>query len=42
MCIQEELALVQRKLERSQKIEQKGNSDEVLLEEIREYKVSIT
>lgn len=28
-----------RKLERSQKIEEAGNTDEVLLEEIREYKV---
>jgi len=31
---------VKRKYERSQKIEQMGNTDEVLLEEIREYKVA--
>ena len=39
---QEELASVKKKYERSQKIEQMGNSDEVLLEEIREYKVCQT
>ena len=32
---------MKRKLERSQKIEQMGNTDEVLLEEIREYKVCV-
>ena len=36
---QEEVAKLQRKLERSQKIEQAGAADEVLLEEIKEYKV---
>ncbi|XP_067934649.1 E3 ubiquitin-protein ligase Bre1-like [Watersipora subatra] len=40
--IAEELASVKRKLERSEKIEQMGNTDEVLLEEIREYKEQLT
>lgn len=31
---------MKKKYERSQKIEQMGNTDEVLLEEIREYKVN--
>ena len=34
------MAKLQRKLERSKKIEQVGAADEVLLEEIKEYKAS--
>lgn len=34
------MAKLQRKLERSKKIEAAGAADEVLLEEIKEYKVS--
>ena len=37
--IQEEVAKLNRKLERSKKIEMAGAADEVLLEEIKEYKV---
>ncbi|KAL8597186.1 hypothetical protein ACOMHN_022233 [Nucella lapillus] len=40
--MQEEVAKLQRKLERSQKIEQAGAADEVLLEEIKEYKEQLT
>lgn len=45
MCIvfQEELAILRRKAERMKKMEQAGSSmDEVLLEEIREYKETLT
>lgn len=44
MCImteQEEIAKLQRKLERSKKIEMAGAADEVLMAEIAEYKVSL-
>lgn len=37
---QEEIAKLQRKLERSKKIEMAGAADEVLMAEIAEYKVS--
>lgn len=40
--MQEEVAKLQRKLERSQKIEMAGAADEVLLEEIKEYKEQLT
>lgn len=40
MLLQEEIAKLQRKLERSKKIEMAGAADEVLLAEIQEYKVS--
>lgn len=36
---QEEIAKLQRKLERSKKIEMAGAADEVLMAEIAEYKV---
>ncbi|XP_048252241.1 E3 ubiquitin-protein ligase Bre1-like [Haliotis rufescens] len=39
---QEEIAKLQRKLERSKKIEMAGAADEVLLEEIKEYKEQLT
>lgn len=39
-CHQEEIAKLQRKLERSKKIEMAGAADEVLMAEIAEYKVS--
>lgn len=45
ICIvfQEELAILRRKAERMKKMEQAGSSmDEVLLEEIREYKETLT
>lgn len=38
--LQEEIAKLQRKVERSKKIEMAGGADEVLLAEIAEYKVS--
>ncbi|PVD32731.1 hypothetical protein C0Q70_08176 [Pomacea canaliculata] len=40
--VQEEVAKLQRKLERSKKIEAAGAADEVLLEEIKEYKEQLT
>ncbi|KAK2140818.1 hypothetical protein LSH36_1238g00029 [Paralvinella palmiformis] len=40
--IQEELASVRRKLERAKKIEMASSADEVLMEEIREYKEQLT
>ncbi|KAK6192014.1 hypothetical protein SNE40_003570 [Patella caerulea] len=40
--MQEEIAKLQRKLERSKKIEMAGAADEVLLEEIKEYKEQLT
>ncbi|XP_041348774.1 E3 ubiquitin-protein ligase BRE1B-like [Gigantopelta aegis] len=39
---QEEIAKLMRKLERSKKIEMAGAADEVLLEEIKEYKEQLT
>lgn len=36
---QEEVASLRRKVERAKKIEMASSADEVLLEEIREYKV---
>ena len=41
LCLfhQEEIAKLQRKVERSKKIEMAGGADEVLLAEIAEYKV---
>ena len=41
MTEQEEIAKLQRKLERSKKIEMAGAADEVLMAEIAEYKVSL-
>ena len=40
-CTQEELASLRRKLERVKKIELASSADEVLMEEIKEYKVQI-
>ncbi|XP_055862166.1 E3 ubiquitin-protein ligase Bre1-like [Biomphalaria glabrata] len=40
--MQEEVAKLNRKLERSKKIEMAGAADEVLLEEIKEYKEQLT
>lgn len=41
--VKEELAILRRKAERMKKMEQAGSSmDEVLLEEIREYKETLT
>ena len=45
LCVavfQEEVAGLRRKLERAKKIELAGTADEVLMEEIKEYKVSST
>jgi E3 ubiquitin-protein ligase BRE1 len=39
---QEQIASLSRKVERLNKIEMAGNSDAVMLEEIREYKESLT
>ena len=36
---QEEIASLRRKVERAKKIEQASSADDVLMEEIREYKV---
>lgn len=40
--MQEEIASLRRKLERSKKIEMAGAADEVLMEEIKEYKEQLT
>ncbi|RUS71538.1 hypothetical protein EGW08_020694 [Elysia chlorotica] len=40
--MQEEVAKLNRKLERSKKIEMAGAADEVLLEEVKEYKEHLT
>lgn len=40
--LQEEIVMLKRKVERLNKIELAGNSDEVMLEEIREYKETLT
>jgi len=40
--VQEEVAKLSRKLERSKKIEMAGAADEVLMEEIKEYKEQLT
>ena len=40
--LQEEVAKLNRKLERSKKIEMAGAADEVLLEEVKEYKVAFS
>ena len=37
----EELAILSKKVERAKKIEQASSADEVLMEEIREYKVQV-
>jgi len=43
MCgIQEELAILRKKLDRAKKIEMASSADEVLMEEIREYKEQLT
>ncbi|CAH1802344.1 unnamed protein product [Owenia fusiformis] len=40
--IGEEVAILRRKLERAKKIEQAGTADEILMEEIKEYKEQLT
>lgn len=40
--LQEEIAMLRRKVERLNKIEMAGNTDEVMMEEIREYKETLT
>jgi E3 ubiquitin-protein ligase BRE1 len=40
--IQEELASLRKKLDRAKKIEMASSADEVLMEEIREYKEQLT
>jgi E3 ubiquitin-protein ligase BRE1 len=41
LCLQEEIAQLHRKVERMKKIEMAGTLDEVMLEEIREYKETV-
>ena len=40
--MQEELAILRKKLDRAKKIEMASSADEVLMEEIREYKEQLT
>jgi E3 ubiquitin-protein ligase BRE1 len=40
--LQEEIAMLKRKVERLNRIEMAGNTDEVMMEEIREYKETLT
>jgi E3 ubiquitin-protein ligase BRE1 len=40
--LQEEIAQLRRKVERMKKIEMAGTADEVMMEEIREYKETLT
>lgn len=42
MSLQEEIASLRRKVERAKKFEMADRADEVLMEEIREYKDTLT